>query len=112
MNCSKVMWVLTTNALDPIIMSFCAEHEMLLSDEGDLKGKEQKATELTKTLRAASTDIFTVSLSTCHPTVHPAVTPKVAPVPMSANTEDGSPPSRAGFRKLFHFSRSTPTNRP
>lgn len=62
------MWVLTTNALDSIITSFCAMHETLLSDEGDFVDKERKAAGLTKMLRVACTGIFTVSL-------HPAVIP-------------------------------------
>lgn len=64
MDCSKVMWILTTNALDQIITSFCAMHEILLSDEGDLDEKELKVLELTKMLRTACTRTFTVSLPT------------------------------------------------
>lgn len=48
-NCSKTIWILATNALDPLIKDFCSHHPDILGDD---EAKKQKvAKELSKELK-------------------------------------------------------------
>jgi hypothetical protein len=62
-DCSKTVWILATNALDPTIQSFCKLHHKPIFEDGDESEKLRLMKSLSKAIKEDFLSQFGVSFN-------------------------------------------------